>query len=161
MYSVAAVRDMHVRAHRSMERLIRHCGQLTTDELNREIIGFGYPTVRLQLEHMVGAEEYWVRVIRGRFDENEADGEFPTLAAIESYRLRVAEETDEFLRSSTDEDLNEPREMLTWPKKLRTLTPAHIIVRTLTHIYQHQGQVLAMCRIIDRPAPAGLDFPLD
>lgn len=161
MYRIAAVQDMHTRAHRSLERLIQHCGQLSAEEIERELPGFGYPNIRLQLEHMVGAEEYWVRVIMGQYSEDEEAAEYPTLAAIEAYRRRVAGETDEYLCSSSDEDLNGPREMLTWPNKRRTLTPAHVIVRTLTHIYQHQGQVLAMCRLLNRPGPAGLDFPLD
>jgi uncharacterized damage-inducible protein DinB len=39
--------------------------------------------------------------------------------------------------------------------------PALIFVRTTVHIYQHQGQVLAMCRLLGRPGPGNLDFPLD
>ncbi len=161
MYTTAAVLDMHERAHKSLERLIQHCGQLSVEEIDRELPGFGYPSIRRQLEHMIGAQEYWVRVIRGRYTEDESAGEFPTVAAIESYRLRVANETDEYLNASSEDELNGAREMLTWPNKLRTLIPAHVVVRTLTHIYQHQGQVLAMCRLLGRPGPAGLDFPLD
>jgi uncharacterized damage-inducible protein DinB len=161
MYSTSAVLDMHERAHRSLERLIQHCGQLSAEEIDRELPGFGFPSIRQQLEHMIGAEEYWVRVIRGRYTEDESAAEHLTVAAIEDYRRRVAEATNEYLRVSSEEELNGAREMLTWPNKLRMLVPAQVVVRTLTHIFQHQGQVLAMCRLLGRPGSAGLDFPLD
>jgi uncharacterized damage-inducible protein DinB len=32
-------------------------------------------------------------------------------------------------------------------------------MRTMTHIYHHQGQVTAMCRLLGRPVN-GLDYPI-
>lgn len=161
MYSAATLRDMHERTHRSLARLIQHCETVTLEELDRELEGFGYATVHLQLEHMIGAQEYWLHVIRGSYREEEVDGPgHPTVAAIEEYRRQVADELEEYLEQASPEELNTAREMLTWPDKRRSLVPARVIVRTLTHIYQHQGQVLAMCRLLGRPGPAGLDFPI-
>jgi uncharacterized damage-inducible protein DinB len=161
MYTTTSVLDMHERAHRSLKRLIEHCEQLSVGELERELEGFGYPTIRQQLEHVIGAEEYWINVIRSRYTEDGSAEEHPPIAAIEAYRCRVAEATADYLRTSSQQELNGAREMLTWPNKMRMLIPAHVVLRTLTHIYQHQGQVLAMCRMMGRPGPAGLDFPLD
>jgi len=56
--------------------------------------------------------------------------------------------------------LNTRRKMATWGGKELELVPAHVILRTQTHIFQHQGQVAAMCRLLGRPIPTGLDFPL-
>jgi hypothetical protein len=36
----------------------------------------------------------------------------------------------------------------------------HVILRTQTHLYRHQGQVVAMSRLMGRQK-GGLDFPLD
>ena len=33
--------------------------------LDQELEGFGYPSIRLQLHHVIGAEQYWVGVLRG------------------------------------------------------------------------------------------------
>jgi hypothetical protein len=49
--------------------------------------------------------------------------------------------------------------MTTWGNKERVLTPALVILRIVTHLYQHQGPVVAMCRLLGKPCP-GLDFPL-
>ena len=161
MYSVSALLDLHERGQRSLQKLLEHCGQLDAEELDRELPGFGYPNVRQQLEHVIGAQEYWISVVQGRFTGEFSDPDYPTVEALEAYRRQVAGVTDAYLRQATEAELNTAREMLTWPDKMRLLVPAHVFLRTLTHIYQHQGQVLALCRLLGRPGPAGLDFPLD
>jgi uncharacterized damage-inducible protein DinB len=161
MYNAAALLDVHERAHRSLQKLLRHCGELNPGEFERELPGFGYPSVRLQLEHVIGAEEYWISVVRARYDGGEDSRQCPTVEALETYRRDVADVTAEYLHHASEAELNTPREMRTWPDNRRLLAPAHVILRTQTHIYQHQGQVLAMCRLLGKPGPAGLDFPLD
>jgi uncharacterized damage-inducible protein DinB len=161
MFEPIALLDLHRRGHRSLQGMMRHCAGFTPEELGRELPGFGYPDILRQLEHAIGAEEYWMSVIEGRFQELE-EGPAPlTMEALEAYRLRVAEVTDAWLGRSTAEELATAREMWTWPGKMRLLVPELVFLRTLTHIYQHQGQVLAMCRLLGRPHPGGLDFPLD
>lgn len=161
MYNAAALLDIHERAHRSLQELLRHCAELSPEELDRELSGFGYPSVRLQLEHMIGAEEYWISVVQGSYAGGEDSTPCPSVQALEAYRTQVAKVTAEYLRDASEAELNTAREMRTWRDKLRTLVPARVLVRTQTHIFQHQGQVLAMCRLLGRPGPAGLDFPLD
>lgn len=161
MYHPSALLDLHERGHRSLMKLLDHCAAFSTEELARELEGFGFPNVRQQLEHVIGAEEYWIRVIQGCYLEGEDEPEHPTVMELEAYRKEVAGATAAYLRGASEAELNTPREMWTWPGKLRALVPAQIVVRTVTHAYQHQGQVLAMCRLLGRPGPADLDFPLD
>jgi hypothetical protein len=40
------------------------------------------------------------------------------------------------------------------------VVPAHVLLRTQTHAYQHQGEIASMSRLLGQPFPAGLDFPL-
>jgi len=161
MYNAAALLDLHERGHRSLQKLLQHCEQFSAEELSRELPGFGYSNLRQQLEHMMGAEEYWISVVQGRYKEENGSADYPTVEALEAYRSQVAEATDAYLRQASEAELNTVREMWTWPGKMRMLVPAHIFMRTLTHIYQHQGQLLAMCRLLGRPGPGDLDFPLD
>ncbi len=161
MYTGAALIDMHERGHRSLRGLIRHCAELDAAELTRALPGFGYPNIRQQLAHTIGGEEYWVSVIQGRYADDPEEIEPETMEAMESYRQQVAEGTVAYLRNTSDGDLNAPREMKTWPNRLRVLVPALVVIRTIAHIYSHQGQVMAMCRILGRPGPSGLDFPLN
>ncbi|MEE8304044.1 MAG: hypothetical protein V3S24_16600, partial [Candidatus Tectomicrobia bacterium] len=60
----------------------------------------------------------------------------------------------------SDAELNIRRTMTTWGDKEIEVVPVHVLLRTQTHIFQHQGQVAAMSRLLGRPVPAGLDFPL-
>lgn len=160
MYTPEALIDIHDRAHATLLKLLAHCRELTADELNRKLDGFGYVTIRLQLHHMIGAEEYWVGVIKGAFNAEDNDDQFPTIAALEAYREQVAGITSGYLRGASADDVNTPRPVLTFQQVERTLMPAHIVLRTQMHIYQHQGQVAAMCRLLGKPIPAGLDFPI-
>lgn len=160
MFTPAALLDIHSRAHLSLSRLIDHCAGFSADELSREIAGFGYPTVRLQLHHAIGAEEYWVGVLRGLMLVDERPEDFASIEALRAYRQRVAQTTTDYLRGAAESELNTRRKMITWGGHERELAPAHIVVRTQTHIFQHQGQVAAMARLLGKPIPAGLDFPL-
>jgi len=56
--------------------------------------------------------------------------------------------------------LNAQHELTTWGDKQVQLVPARVILRTQTHLFQHQGQVAAMSRLLGRPIPPGLDFPM-
>jgi len=161
MHTPSALLDLHGRTHRSLQKLLAHCATLGPEDVNRELPGFGYPSVRLQLHHVIGAEEYWIGVLRGSYRAEDDEADFPDIDALEAYRRRIAESTQSYLRSADPAELNTAREMLTWPDRKRLLVPAHVVLRTQTHIYQHQGQVAAQCRLLGRPIPTGLDFPLD
>ena len=160
MYTSAALIDLHGRTHRSLTKLLEHCAGFTPEQLRTELDGFGYETLLLQLHHMIGAEQYWIGVLNGQMlvDENEADQ--ASIEALRAFRERVVEMTTTYLRSASDTELNTAREMTTWGDKQVQLAPAHVLLRTQTHVYQHQGQVAAMCRLLGRPIPPGLDFPI-
>jgi len=159
MYTSEVLLDLHERAHRSLERLLEHCRQLDAGELNRELAGFGYPTVRLQLHHEIGAAKYWIGVLEGRIDAEEDDPDYPTVETLEAYRREVFALTEGYLRAAAAEELNKPRTMMTWGDRERELTPAHVVMRTLTHLFHHQGQIVAMCRLLGKPT-GGLDYPI-
>jgi uncharacterized damage-inducible protein DinB len=160
MYTPAALIDLHTRVHQSLRGLMEHCSGFSAEELSRELDGFGQSSIRMQLHHVIGAEQYWVGVLRGEMlvDENPAD--YESLSALESFRERIVAVTADYLADASDAELNTRRPMITWGGKEKELLPAHIILRTQTHIFQHMGQVTAMCRLLGRPVPPGLDFPL-
>jgi uncharacterized damage-inducible protein DinB len=152
--------DMHERCHRSLRRCLDHCGELAPEQLDTELDGFGYRTVRLQLHHPIGAERYWVSVLLGAMDASEDENDARSLEAIESFRARVYALTEEYLRATTDEQLATPREVITWGDRRVVLAPMHVIARTQTHLFHHMGQITAMCRLLGHPVPAGMDFPV-
>jgi uncharacterized damage-inducible protein DinB len=159
MHTPEALLDLHERGHRNLAALLVHCRELTADEVDRELRGFGYPTARLQLHHVIGAEKYWIGVLQGRMDADDDSPDYPTIESLERYREEVSAATEGYLRASSEEDLDTARPMITWGNRERVLIPAHVFARTLTHLYHHMGQVAAMCRLLGKPSQ-GLDFPL-
>jgi uncharacterized damage-inducible protein DinB len=162
MYNASTLLDIHTRAHESMRRLIVFCGRLSDAELSRPLAGFGFPTVLRQLEHTIGAEVYWQRVVTAGYTEEAALPSLPDLAAIEAFRADVARRTRSYLENASESELNAPRQMISDPGQTRTLRPADVIMRIVTHIFNHQGQVLAMCRTIGKPNDRiDLDYPVE
>jgi len=158
MHTPASLLAVHERTHRSLRDLLDHCAGLEGDGFVREMEGFAYPSIRLQLHHMIGAEQYWIEVLQGRIRVEEEDG-YPDLPAIAAYREEVARATRDYLGRTGAGELNRTVTRTTWGGKERELVPACVVLRTQTHHYTHLGQVLAMLRRLDRPA-RGLDFAL-
>jgi uncharacterized damage-inducible protein DinB len=160
MYTSAALLDIHQRTHSSLAKLMTHCAGFSQAELTRELDGFGYPTILRQLDHVIGGEEYWIRVPCGLPLELDRDENQLSLAALQADRERVAGITAQYLRGASNEELNTRRKMTTWGGHERELVPALIVLRTQTHIFDHKGQVAAMCRLLGKAIPQGFDFPL-
>ena len=160
MFTTEGLLDLHERAHRNLTALLAHCREFSEDEIDRELTGFGYPSVRLQLHHGIGAQRYWIGVLQGRIDADEDAPEYPTIESLETYREQVFALTEVYLRDASQAELNTARPMMTWGNREKVLAPAHVFMRTLTHLYHHQGQILAMCRLLGKPAN-GLDYPIE
>jgi uncharacterized damage-inducible protein DinB len=162
MYTADALLDIHARAHESLRRLIEFCGTLSDDELRRRLPGFGMPSVHRQLEHTIGAEVYWQRVLTTGYGEEATLPALPDVAAIERFRAGTAAVTHAYLARATPPEILTRREMISDPGETRVLRPADVILRIVTHNFNHQGQILAMCRTMGRPNErVDLDYPLD
>ena len=162
MYNAETLVDIHARAHESLRRLIAFCGELPEDAVRRPLPGFGFPTVLRQLEHTIGAEVYWQTVVTRGYTEEATLPELGDVAAMERFRGETAAVTRTYLEDATDAELNTPREMISDPGQTRLLRPADVILRIVTHIFNHQGQILAMCRTIGKPnVSCDLDYPVD
>ena len=160
MYTRAALLDVHARTHRSLQGLLDHCAGLAPEDLTRPLEGFGAGTILRELQHTIGAERYWLGVLRGEMlvDEDEADR--ASIEALRAFRERVAKDTVAYLEAASDDEINARREVTTYGDRQVELVPAHVVMRTQTHVFQHQGRIGAMCRRLGHPVPAGLDFPL-
>ena len=162
MYNAETLLDVHARAHESLRRLIDFCSTLTAEELRRPLTGFGFPTVHRQLEHIIGAELYWQTVVTSGYTEEATLPALPDIAAIEAFRQQTASTTRTYLSGARESELNSTRQMISDPGETRLLRPADVIMRVVTHIFNHQGQVLAMCRSLGKPNDTlDLDYPVD
>lgn len=162
MYDRDALLDIHGRAHESLRRLIAFCQTLTAEEQHRPLSGFGFPTVLRQLEHTIGAEVYWQTVVTRGYSEEATLPALADLTAIEAFREQTAVVTRAYLEGAAEAELNTPRVMISDPGETRLLRPADVVLRVVTHIFNHQGQVLAMCRSMGKPNETiDLDYPVD
>ena len=162
MYTAEALLDIHARGHESLQGLIVFCGELPVDDLRRTVNGFGFPTILAQLEHTIGAEVYWQTVVTRGYSEEATLPPLPDLAAIDAFREQTASVTRAYLEGASEAELNTPRLMISDPGQTRLLRPADVILRVVTHIFNHQGQVLAMCRSLGKPnETVDLDYPVD
>ncbi len=160
MFNSKILSDIHYRAHQTLQKLLMHCRALEPGELNREMDEFGDPTVQLQLHHVISAERYWIGVLEGRMDVDEDEADYPTADALEAFRQKVFALGESYLQTASADELNTPRPMITWGNKERVLIPAHVFLRTQMHIYHHHGKVSAMCRLMGKPIPPGMDYPI-
>ena len=58
MFTPTALAHVHARTHESLVGLIDHGAAFGSQALDHEHEGFGYRTVRLQLHHIIGCEQY-------------------------------------------------------------------------------------------------------
>jgi uncharacterized damage-inducible protein DinB len=162
MYTPHMLLDVHTRAHESLRRLLVFCGGLSDDELRRPVAGFGWATVHQQLVHTIDAETYWQTVVTRGYTEEATLPKLPDIAALEGFRHLTASVTRSYLEGVSEAELNSRRPMITDPGQTRVLRPADVIMRVVTHIFNHQGQVLAICRTMGKPNDThDLDYPLD
>jgi uncharacterized damage-inducible protein DinB len=153
--------DVHRRTHSCLARLLDHCAGFSAEELRRDLAGFGYPNLLLQLHHVLGAERYWIGVLRGQMLVDEPEEEKASIDALRALRERVADATRDYLHGASDAELRARREVATFRGRRIAVVPLHVLLRTQTHVFHHQGQVVAMCRLLGRPVPPGLlDYPL-
>ncbi len=160
MFSVNALVDIHDCSHQSFSSLLVHCSELTSEEINRGLPGFGYSTVHQQFHHAIGAERYWIGVLQGRIDVDEDSLSFPTIEELNKLREQVFEATNQYLGTSSEQELNQARTMMTWGNREKLIIPAQVVLRTQTHLFHHQGQIAAMCRLLGKPS-LGSDYPIE
>ncbi len=160
MYTTDAIGDQQRRCHWSLCALMSHCESLTENELHQTHELFGGSTVQMELHHIIGAQRYWLSVIDGPVNADDDEANFPTIESLCMFRDDVHARAIGLIESMGDVALNASRPMTTFGGGVHELAPAHIIVRTQTHQYQHAGKITAMCAAMGKPAPPKLDYPL-
>jgi uncharacterized damage-inducible protein DinB len=153
MFTDDGIRTLHRWTHERLDLLIEHCTTLSADEFARELPGFGQPSVRAQLMHILAAEERWVRRLQDVPLRTWSATDFPTAAPLRAVRDHVVRQTLAYLDRLPAAALNVP---LAQPPKEwigEIQSPAFILHHVFTHAFHHKGQVVAMCRLLGHPAP--------
>lgn len=160
MYTSAGLLDIHARTHRSLGMLLDHLATLPADVVAQSVDGFSYPTVVAQLHHLIGAERYWLGVLRGEIRVDDDAAEHETIDGLQRMRAEVFDASAAFLGAASDDELSTARTITQFNGVEADVVPAHVLLRTQTHVYQHHGEIASMLRLLGQRFPQRLDFPL-
>ena len=160
MFTKEALLDIHSRSQTTLASVIAHAAGLPSGLVDRELAGFGYGTIRLQVHHAVGAQRYWLSVLADAVDASDDFDDFPDMASLDAMRRAADDEVRHYLDGTSVEDLNRPGRHENWRGETQEMVPALVLMRTITHIHHHVGQVTAMCRLLGHPLDRGIDFAI-
>ncbi len=160
MFTKESLLRLHSWAHECLDLVYAHCGSMSDEELDRRLEGFGIPSILTQLAHMVEAERFWNFRLRNPScpqceEPPEMDiSTYKSLAELDTLRAEMRQQTIDYINSMTDEELNQESDM-SWPDHnfSERHTAAFTLLRPITHIFHHKGQIVAMCRLLGHPAP--------
>ena len=153
MFTLDGIRKFHSWTHASLTLLFDHLASLPDADYAKEVPGFGYPTIRAQVVHLLGCEIRWVNRLRNTPNQSWDAGRWPALSDARALQSDAQARTLEYLSDLTDEQLNAKTTLLFPDGDTAVRTPALILHHVLTHAFHHKGQIVAMCRILGHPAP--------
>lgn len=154
MFTVAGALALSSWADGPREALFSHLESMPAETFTKTVTGFGIPTIRDILLHMVELECVWRDSVLGASPPNRLPRERP--ATLEDVRALYEENvtlTRLFLQQLTDQEFSSPRVVsFPWDGSRHRVSPAWVFMHLLTHEFHHRGQVAAMCRSLGSPA---------
>jgi uncharacterized damage-inducible protein DinB len=146
--SVESVRTFFAYGHWANRRLLKAAGELSADELDRDLLG-SFASIRGTLRHLLWGERSWFRFWReGDFGPDLSPTDFPDLPSIVDSWAALEKEQDAFARELTEEKLRSPR-----PVDDDAYVLEELIQHCSNHSTHHRGQVVLMLRQLGRTPP--------
>lgn len=153
MFTVDGIRKLHAWTHASLTLVLDHLSTIPNDFYTRELPGFGFPSLRAQVVHLLGCEVRWVNRLQGLASELWDPVRWPELSDARTLQTETRARTLDYLSGLTDQRLNTDAELHFPDGDTAVRTPALILHHVFTHAFHHKGQIVAMCRILGYPAP--------
>lgn len=153
MFTADGILYLHRLTHERLDTLLDHVATLPPGLFTQELAGFGFPSLRHQLVHMVSVEGGWVRELQDLPAARLTPADFPEVEMVRAKKRQVFADTVAYVKSLTPEQLSStlPARPRQWFGPLQS--PAFILHHVLTHTFHHKGQLVAMCRQLGHPAP--------
>jgi uncharacterized damage-inducible protein DinB len=143
----------HGWTHASIRLLLDHLSMVPDADYVRILPGFGFPTIREQVIHLLNCEGFWAHALQGLHYTDRDITECPAVDAARVFERKISRQTHEYLSKLTDEQMIRDMEIRFPEGDFRIRTPALVLHHVFTHAFHHKGQVVAMCRLLGRPAP--------
>ena len=153
MFTLDGIRKFHHWTHASLNLLLDHLSTVPAEAYAKELPGFGSPSIRRQVLHIMNCEEFWIHALLHLPYKDREPADCPTIADARLLQHEVRGQTLEFLTGLSDQQLNTNAELRFPDGDVATRTPALVLHHVLTHAFHHKGQIVAMCRLLGHPAP--------
>jgi len=153
MFTKSGITGLHSVTHESLHLLLGHAATVPDALLRQPLQGFGFPTVRRQLVHILTVEEGWIHDLQSKPFDGWFEEDCPTIDALRAAAERIRNETRTYIAGLSETQLNTTLSHRPegWSGELRS--PAFILLHVITHTFHHKGQVVAMLRTLGHPAP--------
>lgn len=153
MFTVIGMRKLHSWTHSSLTLVLDHLATIPEGDYAKEISGFGFPTLRAQIIHILNCEGFWIHTLQGAGFKDEDPAARPTVPDARVLQRSVSANTLAYLSGLTDEQVNADTELHFPDGDKAVRTPALVLHHIFTHAFHHKGQIVSMCRILGHPAP--------
>jgi uncharacterized damage-inducible protein DinB len=155
--NVADVRNLYAYNLWATDHQLTVIRQLSEEQFNREL-GGSFPSIRLTLLHIVGAEELWItRLLEGQSPTRMlADEDYPTLENIERQLGATRVKWKNYLDGLVDDQLAEPFFYRNLRGEQISLPLWQILHHIANHATYHRGQITSMLRQVG-VTPPGVD----
>jgi uncharacterized damage-inducible protein DinB len=153
MFTLDGIRKFHRWTHASLTLVLDHLSTIPADVYAKELPGFGFSTLQKQVIHVFNCEGFWISTLQGLQYVDRDPTNFPAVADAVRLQQAVIDQTQRYLTSLTDQQLNTDTELRFSDGDKATRTPALILHHVFTHAFHHKGQIVAMCRELGHPAP--------
>ncbi len=152
MFTVEGIRKFHHWTHACLNVVLDHVSTIPASDYAKELPGFGFPSVRRQVLHILNCEGAWIHVLQGLPFSDRNPGDFPTVADARLAQQEVSQQTLAYLSGLSDQQLNAETELHFQDGDVAIRTPALVLHHVFTHAFHHKGQIVAMCRLLGHPA---------
>jgi uncharacterized damage-inducible protein DinB len=105
--------------------------------------GFGFPTARAQVVHILNCEGFWIHTLQTLSFEDQDPADWPTVSDARVLLREVRRKTLNYLSDLSEQHLNAGIELHFSDGDTAVRTPALILHHVLTHAFHHKGQIAA------------------
>ena len=153
MFTLDGMRKLHGWTDASLNLLLDHLSVIPAAEFTKELQGFGFPSIRAQVVHLLNCEGFWVHILQGIPFQDRDPADYHTAGDARLLERQMSAQTLRYLDALSEEQLNSNVELHFPDGDIAVRTPALVLHHVLTHAFHHKGQVVAMCRLLGYPAP--------
>jgi uncharacterized damage-inducible protein DinB len=153
VFTLPGVRKFYDWTHASLTLLLNHLSAIPATDYAKEVPGFGFPTVRAQVIHILNCEGFWIHTLQAIPFDDQDPANWPSVSDARLLQSQVSMRTLNYLSRLSEQNLIAPTQLHFPDGDVAVRTPALILHHILTHAFHHKGQIVSMCRILGYPAP--------